>query len=276
MIPSTAHTNTIVPSMARIALVTFPEKSMCPGVSIRLIRYSFSWNSWTMLTFAASTVSNLSCSSACCHVAMPPSSSPAYLEAIWPEAANRLSVNAVLPWWIWADVQIFLINSGCPAILLTLSTIDSFIVTNLSVLPEHPVYSNILHFTGIYRMHQFIRPEPQLDLALCFLGIFRCMNNILKYASSGYPAVFSPDADGVSLFRVGGSHNLPDFGSRILAFIDQRQNTLGVKLSHYISYKLIKKFFFLQVLVMFFSQFSGNLDYLRANYSKPSLRQLGD
>ena len=45
IIPSTAHTRTIVPSIALIALVTFPPKSTCPGVSIKLIKYSFPWKS---------------------------------------------------------------------------------------------------------------------------------------------------------------------------------------------------------------------------------------
>ena len=45
IIPSTAQTRTIVPSIALIALVTFPPKSTCPGVSIRLIKYSFPWKS---------------------------------------------------------------------------------------------------------------------------------------------------------------------------------------------------------------------------------------
>lgn len=38
--PSTASTTTSAPSTALRDLVTAPEKSMCPGVSIRLMRYS--------------------------------------------------------------------------------------------------------------------------------------------------------------------------------------------------------------------------------------------
>ena len=41
MIPSTASTTTIAPSTARMARVTSPPKSTWPGVSIRLIRYSW-------------------------------------------------------------------------------------------------------------------------------------------------------------------------------------------------------------------------------------------
>ncbi len=44
IIPSTAQTRTKVPSIALIALVTLPPKSTCPGVSIKLIKYSSSWN----------------------------------------------------------------------------------------------------------------------------------------------------------------------------------------------------------------------------------------
>ena len=40
MTPSTAHTRTIAPSIARIALVTSPPKSMWPGVSIKFIKNS--------------------------------------------------------------------------------------------------------------------------------------------------------------------------------------------------------------------------------------------
>ena len=40
IIPSEAHTSTKVPSIALIALVTFPPKSTCPGVSIKLTKYS--------------------------------------------------------------------------------------------------------------------------------------------------------------------------------------------------------------------------------------------
>ena len=42
MTPSTAHTSMSTPSMALMALVTSPPKSTCPGVSMRLIRYSLS------------------------------------------------------------------------------------------------------------------------------------------------------------------------------------------------------------------------------------------
>ena len=42
IIPSEAQTKTIVPSMALMARVTFPPKSTCPGVSMRLMRYSWS------------------------------------------------------------------------------------------------------------------------------------------------------------------------------------------------------------------------------------------
>ena len=96
IIPSTAQTKTTVPSIALIALVTFPEKSTCPGVSIKLIKYSSPPNSWGIETFAASTVISLSCSSECCQVVIPSSKSPAFFAAIIPAAASNTSVKAVL------------------------------------------------------------------------------------------------------------------------------------------------------------------------------------
>ena len=62
MTPSTAQTTTIAPSTARIARVTSPPKSTCPGVSMRLIRYCSFSNSWTIVTSALLIVRRRACS----------------------------------------------------------------------------------------------------------------------------------------------------------------------------------------------------------------------
>ncbi len=92
--PSTASTTTTAPSTARIALVTSPPKSTCPGVSMRLIKYSSPSNSCTIDTFAASIVIPRSCSSASESMK---SCVPASSFEIMPAPASRLSVSVVLP-----------------------------------------------------------------------------------------------------------------------------------------------------------------------------------
>ncbi len=62
MTPSTASTTRMTPSMALMALVTSPPKSTCPGVSMRLMRYSSASNLWTMEAMAALMVMPRACS----------------------------------------------------------------------------------------------------------------------------------------------------------------------------------------------------------------------
>jgi len=107
--PSTASTTTIAPSTARIARVTSPPKSTCPGVSMRLIRWLVSSYSWVIETFAASIVMPRSCSSSSVSIA---SCSPAVSSEIIPAPASRLSVSVVLPWSTWAAMAMFRMFSG--------------------------------------------------------------------------------------------------------------------------------------------------------------------
>jgi len=95
MHPSTASATTTTPSTALMALVTSPPKSTWPGVSIRLMRKSFPFQSWTMDTLAENMVMPLSCS---CLSKSVNSCWPASSSLIMPAPATRLSVRVVLPW----------------------------------------------------------------------------------------------------------------------------------------------------------------------------------
>ena len=108
MIPSTAHTTTTAPSTALIARVTSPPKSTWPGVSIKLIKYSSSWYSCTIDTFAASMVIPRACS---CSSKSKNLWSPASSSEIIPAPAKRLSDKVVLPWSMCAQIPMFLIFS---------------------------------------------------------------------------------------------------------------------------------------------------------------------
>ncbi len=120
IVPSTASITITAPSTALIALVTSPPKSTCPGVSIRLIRYSLSWYSCTIETHALSIVIPLSCSSSSESVN---NCLPASSFEIMPAPARILSVKVVLPWSIWATIPIFRIISGSFMSTVTRSTI---------------------------------------------------------------------------------------------------------------------------------------------------------
>ncbi|OPZ41742.1 MAG: hypothetical protein BWY93_02191 [Euryarchaeota archaeon ADurb.BinA087] len=109
MVPSTASTRTTAPSTARIARVTSPPKSTCPGVSIMLMRYSCPPYSCTIDTLLASMVIPRACSSSSESIK---SCFPASSSLMIPAPASRLSERVVFPWSICATIPIFRICSG--------------------------------------------------------------------------------------------------------------------------------------------------------------------